>query len=121
ASNWMNAAVRAGDVLEVMRPAGRFCLTERGGDVVLFGGGGGITPVISLRKTALATTQRRVRLVYATRDRDSIIFRAELDALAGRHPDRLEVIHRLDAEEGFVDAAAVRRYSEGARDADFYV
>ena len=56
-SNWMNDAVREGDVLEVMRPAGRFCLTERDADVVLFGGGSGITPVISLLKTALATTR----------------------------------------------------------------
>jgi 3-ketosteroid 9alpha-monooxygenase subunit B len=120
-SNWMNDAVRDGDVLEVMRPAGRFCLTERNADVLLFAAGSGITPVISLLKTALATTARRVRLLYANRDRDSIIFRAELDALARRHPERLQVVHRLDAVEGFADAAAVRRHAEGAPAADCYI
>jgi 3-ketosteroid 9alpha-monooxygenase subunit B len=120
-SNWMNDAVRDGDVLEVMRPAGRFCLTERDADLLLFAAGSGITPVISLLKTALATTARRVRLLYANRDGDSIIFRAELDALAQRHPERLRLVHRLDAVEGFADAAAVRRHAEGARAADCYV
>ena len=39
--------------------------------LVAFSAGSGITPVYSLIKTALATTARRVRLVYANRDRDS--------------------------------------------------
>jgi 3-ketosteroid 9alpha-monooxygenase subunit B len=120
-SNWMNDAVREGDVLEVMRPAGLFCLTERDTDLLLYAAGSGITPVISLAKTALASTGRRVRLLYANRDRESIIFRAELDALALRHPDRLRVVHRLDAVEGFADAAAVERHAEGRLGADCYV
>jgi 3-ketosteroid 9alpha-monooxygenase subunit B len=120
-SNWMNDSVREGDLLEVMGPAGRFCLTGSGGELVLFGGGSGITPLISLLKTALATSRRPVRLLYANRDRDSIIFRAELEALEHRHGGRLRVVHRLDAEEGFADAAAVRRHTEGSSDGDFYV
>jgi 3-ketosteroid 9alpha-monooxygenase subunit B len=119
-SNWMNESVRAGDVLEVMRPAGRFCLTDRGAEVLLFGAGSGITPVISILKTALAAG-RRVRLLYANRDRASIIFRDEIAELEKRHPDRLRVVHRLDVEHGFPDAAAVRAFAEGARDADCYV
>jgi 3-ketosteroid 9alpha-monooxygenase subunit B len=121
ASNWMNDAVREGDLLEVMPPAGRFCLGERDAELVLFGGGSGITPLISLLKTALATTGRRVRLFYANRDRDAIIFRAELDAWLERHPGRLEVVHRLDAVDGFADEAALRRHVGGSLAADFYV
>jgi len=83
---------------------------------VAFSGGSGITPVFSLIKTALVTTPRRVRLLYANRDRDSIIFRDALDALAAEHPDRLEVVHRLDVEHGFVDADAVRPFIDGAAD-----
>jgi 3-ketosteroid 9alpha-monooxygenase subunit B len=119
-SNWMNESVKAGDVLEVMRPAGRFCLTDRDAEVALFGAGSGITPVISILKTALAAG-RRVRLLYANRDRDSIIFRDEIAALERRHPERLRVAHRLDVEHGFPDAAAIRSFAEGARDADCYV
>ena len=39
--------------------------------------------MISVIKSALATTDRRVRLLYANRDERSVIFRAELDALVG--------------------------------------
>ena len=64
-------------------------------------------------KTALATTDRRVRLYYANRDRDATIFRAELDRLAARHLDRLDVVHHLDVERGFVDVDAVRSFLDG--------
>ena len=120
-SNWMNDAVRPGDVLEVMRPAGLFCLTGRDDDLLLYAAGSGITPVISLLKTALATTERRVRLLYANRDLESVIFRAELDALARGHPERLRVVHRLDAVLGFADAAAVLALADGALAPDCYV
>lgn len=120
-SNWMNDRVRAGDVLETMRPAGVFVLQDRATPLVLFGAGSGITPVISIVKSALARTSRRVRLVYANRDAGSIIFRDELDALAAAHGDRLEVVHRLDVDHGFLDAAGVRAYVGADLDADFYV
>jgi 3-ketosteroid 9alpha-monooxygenase subunit B len=119
ASNWMHDAVREGDRLEVMRPAGRFLLSDRAAGLTLFAGGSGITPVVSLAKAALAAAGRRVRLLYANRDSASIIFRAELDALARRHADRLEVVHRLDVEQGFADAAAVRDFVGAELDDDF--
>lgn len=120
-SNWMNDALQAGDEIEAAPPAGFFRLAGGDGDVVAFGAGSGITPVFSLIKRALATTSRRVRLLYANRDRDSVIFAAELDRLAERHPDRLEVVHHLDVEDGFVDADAVRPFVDGTRDGEFYV
>ncbi|MGI9433046.1 MAG: 2Fe-2S iron-sulfur cluster-binding protein [Myxococcota bacterium] len=121
ASNWMNDSVQVGDTLEVMKPAGRFCLQDRPTPLVLFAGGSGITPVISLVKTALASTQRRVRLVYANRDAESTIFRAELTELADRHADRFRLIERFDSRDGFVDAAAVRGNAGEDLGADFYV
>jgi 3-ketosteroid 9alpha-monooxygenase subunit B len=120
-SNWMNDSVRPGDVLEVMKPAGLFCLEDRDAKLVMFSGGSGITPCISIVKTALARTNRSVKLVYANRDMDSIIFKAELDELVARHPDRLEVIHRLDVDHGFLDMDATRDYIGGDREADFYI
>ena len=70
-SNWMNDHLAPGDTLEVARPTGFFRLGRGTGDLVAFSAGSGITPVLSLVKTALATTSRHVRLVYANRDRDS--------------------------------------------------
>jgi len=128
-SNWMNDTLQPGDVVEVTPPAGVFQLGpsagesdgEGDGDLVAYSGGSGITPVISLVKTALATTSRRVRLLYANRDSASVIFAADLDALAERHGDRLEVVHRFDVEHGFVDAAAIAAFLDEASGGDHYL
>jgi ferredoxin-NADP reductase len=60
-SNWMLDEVAEGDVLALTRPAGVFTLAPRSTPIVAFSGGSGITPVISVIKSALATTDRRVR------------------------------------------------------------
>jgi 3-ketosteroid 9alpha-monooxygenase subunit B len=120
-SNWMIDSLGPGDVVEVSVPAGVFCLAPGDGEIVAFSAGSGITPVFSLVKSALATTARRARLYYANRDRAAVIFGAELDALASRHPDRLELVHHLDVERGFVDAAAVDAFAGATRGAEYYV
>jgi 3-ketosteroid 9alpha-monooxygenase subunit B len=117
-SNWMHDHVTEGSIVDVTAPAGVFLLPEGEGDVVAFAGGSGITPVISILKTVLATTDRRVRLLYANRDDASIIFRAVLDELAG---DRLEVVHHLDVTDGFVDAEVVRRTLDGTTDPEVLI
>lgn len=113
ASNWIHDNLKAGDTVKVLPPGGHFVVGGEPRDLLLFAGGSGITPVISILKTALATTGAKVRLVYANRDEASIIFRAELDELVRRHADRLEVVHRLDVRDGFMDDAAVRRAADG--------
>src|SRR5262245_42901387 len=49
-SNWMNDALRPGDTLDVMRPAGLFVLRESAVPIVAFAGGSGITPILSILK-----------------------------------------------------------------------
>jgi ferredoxin-NADP reductase len=124
-SNWMIDNLAAGDALEVTPPAGRFCLrtdeSRRARPLVAFSGGSGITPVISIIKTLLSTTERRASLLYANRDRDSIIFLDELEALSRSKPHRLRVLHRLDVEQGFVDGDAVDAFVGEQREADFYL
>ncbi|TFH21662.1 MAG: ferredoxin--NADP reductase [Myxococcales bacterium] len=120
-SNWINDNLAIGEVVKVLPPGGLFTLGEGDHPVLLFGGGSGITPVISIIKTALAVTGRRVKLVYANRDRASIIFKDELDQLASAHPGRLEIVHSLDDAQGFVDVARVNAYAEGWLDAECYV
>jgi ferredoxin-NADP reductase len=110
-SNWMNDALAEGDVVEATVPAGVFLLEPGDHEVVAFAAGSGITPVLSIVKTALATSDRHVRLLYANRDRDSVIFAAELDELVARHGDRFEVVHRLVVDDGFVDETAVQPFA----------
>lgn len=130
-SNWMIDRLAAGDEVEVTLPAGVFCLADDGAggsddkagerELVAYAGGSGITPVFSLVKLALATTDRRVRLLYANRDADSVIFQAALDELAAAHPGRLTVRFHHDDESGYLDDAEVRAFVGDALDGDHYV
>jgi 3-ketosteroid 9alpha-monooxygenase subunit B len=120
-SNWMIDTLSAGDVVETTCPAGVFCLGPGEEEVVAFAAGSGITPVYSLVKTALRTTSRPVRLLYANRERDAVIFDEGLDRLAAQHPGRLEVLHHLDVEKGFVDDEVVREFAGGAIESEHFV
>jgi ferredoxin-NADP reductase len=120
-SNWMNDHLSEGDLVDVTRPAGVFCLAAGEGDLVAFCAGSGITPVHSLVKTALATTTRRVRLFYANRDVDAVIFQAELDTLGARYGDRLAVSHHLNVERGLVRPEVVRDFAPLSEDSDVYI
>lgn len=120
-SNWLIDNVSEGDVLEATKPAGVFCVREGDRPVVAFAGGSGVTPVMSITKSVLATSERPVRMLYANRDRDAVIFHDELEQLRSRHPDRLDVVHHLDADGGFLDAAALTAFVGGDLDADFYL
>ncbi len=122
-SNWFNDELAPGKTLAVKPPEGLFVLRrgELERPLVMFGGGSGITPIISLVKTALTGTRRPIKLVYANRDRDSIIFRAELESWRARFPDRLQIAHHLDAEQGFMHAANAKDHFSGLEHADFYI
>ncbi|MBV8391679.1 MAG: ferredoxin--NADP reductase [Alphaproteobacteria bacterium] len=120
-SNWFNDALQEGHTIEVMPPAGRFVLSESDVPLLLFGGGSGITPMMSLIKSALKSGTRRMRLFYANRDKPSIIFDAELLELIASHPSRLEVIHHLDAEQGLTTEAEVQAALKGFEGAEAYL
>ena len=120
-SNWFLDQVGEGDELEVTKPAGVFCPQETARPVLAFCGGSGITPVMSITKHLLATTDRTVRLLYANRDRATVIFDDVFAALCARHGDRLEVRHHFDADGGFLDAEEVSGFVAGEREADCYI
>ncbi|MEV5879491.1 ferredoxin--NADP reductase [Streptomyces sp. NPDC052101] len=99
-SNWVCDRVTAGDELEVLPPAGTFTPDTLDCDLLLVAGGSGITPVLSIAKSALARGQGQVLLLYANRDETSVIFRDELRTLAEEHPGRLLVLHWLESLQG---------------------
>ncbi len=120
-SNWMNDHLAAGDLVEVTRPAGFFCLGKGDGDLVAFAAGSGITPVLSLLKTAVTTTSRQVHLLYANRDSDAVILRSEIDALSAQHAERFTVSHHFDLENGLVGPDAIRPLADVTGSTDFYI
>jgi len=69
ASNWIADNVTAGSVLDLLPPAGTFTPRTLDSDFLLFAGGSGITPVMSILKSALVAGRGRIVLVYANADR----------------------------------------------------
>jgi 3-ketosteroid 9alpha-monooxygenase subunit B len=120
-SNWFLDNLSEGDTIELTKPAGVFCPQESPQPMLGFCGGSGITPVMSIVKEVLATTQRPIRLLYANRNRDSVIFDAAITALGAAHPDRLEVQRHFDADEGFLTQEAIARFVDSDLEADLYI
>jgi 3-ketosteroid 9alpha-monooxygenase subunit B len=107
ASNWILDRVAAGNVLDLLPPAGTFSPGSLDGNFLLFAAGSGITPVMSILKSALAAGRGRVVLVYANRDERSVIFGSLLGRLAADSGGRLVVVHWLDSLLGMPSAAAL--------------
>ncbi len=120
-SNWMNDALVPGTTIDVMRPAGLFVLHPRETPIVAFAGGSGITPVLSIIKSALASTSRSIRLVYANQHAGSVIFAAELERLRAAAGDRLSIHQHLDDASGYLEPAHCADLVGDRAGADFYV
>jgi 3-ketosteroid 9alpha-monooxygenase subunit B len=120
-SNWIVDNVIEGDELTMTRAAGTFVLGPTSVPLLAFAGGSGVTPILSLAKSALATTDRAVRILCADRDRASVIFEAVIDDLVERYPGRLSVDRHIDAEQGLLDPDAVTKLVGSDIDADCYV
>lgn len=117
-SNWIADNARPGITLDVMPPLGSFTLDMQPSasrHILGIAGGSGITPVLSLLKSVLASEPgSRFTLFYGNRDSNSVMFLEELAALKDRYLDRLELFHFLSDEEedlelfnGLLDKAKV--------------
>ncbi|HEX8064834.1 MAG TPA: ferredoxin--NADP reductase [Allosphingosinicella sp.] len=106
-SSWANDNLKPGDRIDVMEPHGSFTWDFRpdaANRYAAFAGGSGITPVMSLLKTALIEEPKsRFTLFYGNRDSQSVIFLDELARLKNRFMDRLEVHHFLAEEAEDID------------------
>lgn len=99
-SNWLADNLKAGDTLKVMEPMGQFTTEyskDRKRHLVMFAGGSGITPMMSIIKSILTQEPESIcSLIYCNRDIDSIIFKDELAKWVTNYEGRLHVIHVLD-------------------------
>jgi ring-1,2-phenylacetyl-CoA epoxidase subunit PaaE len=90
----------AGDVLDVMTPAGRFVLRPRPGRFVAIVGGSGITPVLSQIATVLAREPGATFcLIRSDRTAASTMFLDEVADLKDRWPGRFQLVSALSREE----------------------
>ena len=102
-STYANDHLKAGDVLEVLPPTGKFHTElnpSQKKSYVAFAAGSGITPILSIIKTTLLTEpQSNFTLVYGNRTKNSIIFKEELEALKDKFIERFRIYHILSREK----------------------
>ncbi len=111
ASNWICDNLKAGDTMRLLPPSGIFTPKDLNADLLLWGGGSGITPVISIARTALEKGSGKVVLFYANRDEQSVIFAAELRDLVAAHPDRFTVVHWLESVQGLPTGEGIKLFA----------
>ena len=69
-STFLYRQLGIGDTLEVMPPMGSFVLDKKEAPLVLLAAGSGITPIMSILKTALKSAQQNIQLVYGNRSEE---------------------------------------------------
>jgi 3-ketosteroid 9alpha-monooxygenase subunit B len=90
-------------------------------DFLLLAAGSGITPIMSICKSALSEGSGHVALIYANRDDRSVIFRDGLRELAAKYPDRLTVLHWLESLQGLPNATALAKLAAPYTDRPAYI
>jgi nitric oxide dioxygenase len=133
-SNMLHDLVDIGATIELAPPCGDFYLDMNAPaqrPLVLLAGGVGITPLMSILRSALdAMPDRKIIFIHACLHEKVQPFRNALDDLAAAHdnltihtrysepvPDK--IIRSAAATEGFVDGALIESLVRG-RDADYY-
>ena len=106
-STWANEDLKTGDTLEAMSPMGNFYapldVTAKR-NYLAIAGGSGITPVLSLIKTALKHEPFSCfTLIFANRSIHSIMFREELEDLKNEYMGRLGILHVLKSESQHIE------------------
>lgn len=104
-SNWACTRLKAGEVMQVMTPDGRFCVKrQRALHRVGFAAGSGITPILSIMTHTLESQpESKFTLVYGNRRMASVMFNEALQDLKDRYPNRLTLVHILSRQAQEVD------------------
>jgi len=101
-SSWANEALQSGQELDVMPPDGHFTYPFEPGQArsyAAFAVGSGITPILSLIKTALETEHgSRFTLFYGNRASSAVLFRDEIEDLKNLYMDRLSIVYVMSRE-----------------------
>ena len=105
-SNYLNDHVKAGMELRLVEPMGNFTTSFDANNkrhLVLFGGGSGITPLMSIAKSALHQEPKtEVSLIYANHNIDTVIFREQLEEMVEASP-RFHLVHVLKTKPENMD------------------
>ena len=103
-SNYMIDHIQEGDTILSQIPLGEFYKPPKSlkpGHYILFGAGIGITPLFSIIKTVLDSSDLdKVTLIYSNRDPESVIYKKELQEWETKHKERFSIHHIFSKTEG---------------------
>lgn len=98
-SNHILDTVSKGAKIKALKPRGNFVFDPdpvASRHLVLIAGGSGITPIISIAKTALhMEPNTTISMLYCNRNEGSIIFNQKIEELRKKFARRFEVLHML--------------------------
>ncbi len=102
-SSYFNRQVQAGEVMDVMPPQGNFLFPADSKNVslVLFAAGSGITPIMSILKTAVKESTNTIQLYYSNKTDGDTIFKKEIDELNNRYTNL--TIHYIYTQQQTAD------------------
>ncbi len=95
---------RTGTEIDTSSPAGNFYHNPlfHGDDLVFLAGGSGITPFMSmLREASARGLTRKMHLIYGSTSADDVIFRTEIEEIAGKHPGIAFTLVISDPKPGY--------------------
>ena len=118
-STYANTKIKAGDLLDVSVPEGRFVYQEKAAaeKITAFAAGSGITPIMSILKSVLASNPKnKFHLVYGNKTPEETMFYQELKALEQEFAERLSITWVFSRSEetgaifGRIDQDVVKNY-----------
>lgn len=80
-STWINRKLQVGDTVLISKPEGRFLLNDAT-KIVAIAAGSGITPIVSMAHQIEQTAGASMKLIFANKTENDILFRERLDALS---------------------------------------
>lgn len=93
-SVYANTSVKVGDIMEVMPPEGRFIYepSEAADHIIAYAAGSGITPIMSIIHTALAShPESTVVLIYGNQNVEETMFYEQIQSWIKKYTDRFFV------------------------------
>lgn len=115
-SRFMHDRLDVGDVLPISGPSGFFDLisVKPRKNIVMLSGGSGITPLMSMLRYIHDTRagEYNVTFLHAARSAEDLIFRRELELIAGRSKSKLGFVCERDAEAGMDQGFLTRELLE---------
>lgn len=114
--------LKAGDPVTIRGPFGDFHIQDTGREILLIGGGAGVSPLRSMALDLLARgSTRKIGFWYGARDVDDLCYVDEFEAAAAEHPNFDYQIALSNAaprsgwqgHRGFIHSVVYERYLKG--------